>query len=115
MYKRQYVGHLWSVDLDAGGAPRALTHGHRDTSPELSRDGRWVAFLRAEPEGKPQVHVVETAGGEPVRLTNAPLGASEPRFSPDGTRIAYVARVPEEGRYAADGKPGSEDPRPSRS
>ena len=90
---------------------RALTRGHRDTSPEVSPDGRWVAFLRAEPEGKPQVHVVEATGGEPIRLTDAPLGASEPRFSPDGTRIAYVARVPEEGRYAADGKPGNEDPR----
>ena len=107
----EYVGHLWSVDLEGGDAPRALTRGHRDTSPELSPDGRWVAFLRAEPEGKPQVHVVEASGGEPIRLTDAPLGASEPRFSPDGTRLAYVARVPEEGRYAAEGKPGNEDPR----
>ncbi|MDQ0374400.1 S9 family peptidase [Cellulomonas humilata] len=107
----EYVGHLWSVDLEGANAPRALTRGHRDTSPEVSPDGRWVAFLRAEPEGKPQVHVVEATGGEPIRLTDAPLGASEPRFSPDGTRIAYVARVPEEGRYAADGKPGNEDPR----
>ncbi|WP_146847348.1 S9 family peptidase [Cellulomonas terrae] len=107
----EYVGRLWSVDLEDGGPPRALTRGHRDTVPEVSPDGRWVAFLRAEPEGKPQVHVVEATGGEPIRLTDAPLGASEPRFSPDGTRIAYVARVPEEGRYAADGKPGNEDPR----
>ncbi|KQR11144.1 S9 family peptidase [Cellulomonas sp. Leaf334] len=107
----EYVGQLWSVDLEGGDEPRVLTRGHRDTAPEVSPDGRWVAFLRAEPEGKPQVHVVESTGGEPIRLTEAPLGASEPRFSPDGTRIAYVARVPEEGRYAADGKPGNEDPR----
>ncbi|KRD41706.1 dipeptidyl aminopeptidase [Cellulomonas sp. Root930] len=107
----EYVGHLWSVDLDGGAPPRPLTRGHRDTSPDVSPDGRWVAFLRAEPEGKPQVHVVEADGGEPFRLTDAPLGASEPRFSPDGTRIAYLARVPEEGRYAAEGKPGNEDPR----
>lgn len=107
----EYVGHLWSVDLDGDSPPRPLTRGHRDTSPDVSPDGRWVAFVRAEPEGKPQVHVVEAAGGEPIRLTDAPLGASEPRFSPDGTRIAYLARVPEEGRYEPDGKPGSEDPR----
>ncbi len=107
----EYVGHLWSVDLDGSTPPRPLTRGHRDTSPDVSPDGRWVVFLRAEPDGKPQVHVVESDGGEPVCLTDAPLGASEPRFSPDGTRIAYLARVPEEGRYAADGKPGNEDPR----
>ncbi|MEZ0449468.1 S9 family peptidase [Cellulomonas sp. ICMP 17802] len=107
----EYTGHLWSVDLVGDQPPRPLTRGHLDTAPDVSPDGRWVAFLRSEPEGKPQVHVVESAGGEPFRLTDAPLGAAEPRFSPDGTRIAYTARVPEPGRYDADGKPGSEDPR----
>ena len=57
------------------------------------------------------MYVVETTGGEPIRLTDAPLGASEPRFSPDGTRIAYVARVPEEGRYAAGRRAGQRGPR----
>ena len=107
----EYTGHLWSVDLVGDGAPRVLTRGHRDTAPDVSPDGRWVAFVRAEAGGKPQVHVVEATGGEPIRLTDAPLGASEPRFSPDGTQIAYLARVPDEGRYVPDGKPGSEDPR----
>lgn len=107
----EYTGHLWSVDLVGDQPPRALTRGHQDTAPEVSADGRWVTFLRAEPDGKPQVFLVESAGGEPVQLTDAPLGAAEPRFSPDGTRISFVARVPEPGRYEADGKPGSEDPR----
>ncbi len=107
----EYTGHLWSVDLAGHDAPRPLTRGHRDTSPDVSPDGRWIAFLRAEPAGKPQVHVVESTGGEPIRLTEAPLGASEPRFSPDGTRISYLARVPEAGRYDPDGSPGSEAPR----
>ena len=35
----------------------------------MSPDGRWIAFCRAEPKGKPQLHVVESGGGEPVRLT----------------------------------------------
>lgn len=107
----EYTGHLWSVDLVGDQAPRALTRGFRDTAPDVSPDGRWVTFLRSERDGKPQVFVVESAGGEPVQLTDAPLGAAEPRFSPDGTRIAYVARVPEPGRYEPDGKPGSEGPR----
>ena len=107
----EYTGQLWRVPTDGSTAPVRVTRGHRDTAPAWSPDGRWIAFLRAEPKGKPQLHVVEAAGGEPVRLTDTPLGVSEPRFSPDGTRVAYLARVPEEGRYVAGEDPGTEPPR----
>lgn len=107
----EYVGGLWTVPVDGSRAPAPLTRGHRDTAPVWSPDGRRVAFVRAEPKGKPQVHVVEVGGGEPVRLTDAPLGASEPRFSPDGGRVAYLARVPEAGRYVEGEDAGGEPPR----
>lgn len=107
----EYVGHLWSVPADGSAAPRALTRGHRDTAPAFSPDGRFVAFLRAEPKGRPQLHVVEAAGGEPVRLTAAPLGVGELRWSPDSTRLVVVARVPDEGRYVEGGDAGAEAPR----
>lgn len=107
----EYVGHLWSVPADGSAAPRPLTRGHRDTAPAFSPDGRFVAFLRAEPKGRPQLHVVEAAGGEPVRLTAAPLGVSDLRWSPDGSRLVVVARVPDEGRYVEGGEPGAEAPR----
>ena len=41
-------------------------------------------------------------GGEPRRLCEHPLGVEGFAWSPDSTRIAYVARVPEEGRYGTD-------------
>lgn len=107
----EYVGHLWLVPTDGSAPPRPLTRGHRDTSPAWSPDGRWVAFVRAEPKGKPQVHVVEATGGEPVALTDAPLGAGDPRWSPDSQRLVFVARVPDAGRYVPDGDPSAEAPR----
>ena len=107
----EYTGQLWRVSVDGSTAPVRLTRGHRDTDPQVSPDGRWVAFLRAEPKGRPQVHVVEAAGGEPVRLTDAPLGAQAPTFSPDGSTLAFLARVPDEGRYVVDGNPAAERPR----
>ncbi|MBF5081609.1 S9 family peptidase [Quadrisphaera sp. INWT6] len=95
-------GSLWAVPARGGGGPRRLTRGHRDTAAATSPDGRWVAFLRAEPGGRPQLHLVELAGGEPVALTTdeqLPLGAGAPRWSPDGSALAFAARVPEPGRY----------------
>lgn len=107
----EYVGVLWRVPTDGSAAPVPLTRGHRDTDPQVSPDGRWVAFLRAEAGGRPQLHLVEAAGGEPVRLTDAPLGVGSARFSPDGRQLAFVARVPDEGRYVAGGDPSAEPPR----
>ncbi|MBV9830354.1 MAG: S9 family peptidase, partial [Marmoricola sp.] len=111
-----YTGGLWVVPT-GGGAPRRLTNGHRDTAPTISPDGERVGFLRAGADAAPQVHVTGITGGEPMALTDHPLGASAPAWSPDGTRLAYVARVPEPGRYGtedADGRrpePGAEPPR----
>lgn len=108
-----YTGQLWRVELDSDAPPRRLTRGFRDTSPRFSPDGSVLGFIRATRSGRPQLHVVAASGGEPVAVTDAPLGVSEFVFSPDGARIAFIARVPEEGRYGT--LPGvdaaSEDPR----
>jgi dipeptidyl aminopeptidase/acylaminoacyl peptidase len=41
-------------------------------------------------------------GGEPRRIGEHELGVAAVAWSPDSHRIAYVARVPEEGRYGTD-------------
>ena len=109
----EYRSQLWAVPTDASAPARPLTHGHRDSAPVFSPDGRWLAFLGAESGGKPQLHLLPTAGGEARRLTDHPLGAGSPVWSPDSRRIAYTARVPEEGRYGtAEGVgPDAEEPR----
>lgn len=107
-----YVGQLWRVPLD-GSAPRRITRGFRDTAPRLSPDGRLVGFLRATPDGPPQLAIVTAAGGEPMVITDRKLGVSEFCFTPDSSRIVFTAAVPDEGRYGTvDGVPAAaEDPR----
>lgn len=115
-----YRGGLHRVDLEGGGEG-PWTHGTKDSAPAISPDGRWVAFLRAGDgsgrQAKPQVHVIAAAGGDAKRITDLPLGAGAPVWAPDSRRIAFVARVPEAGRYGTENEdgetpePGEEAPR----
>jgi dipeptidyl aminopeptidase/acylaminoacyl peptidase len=52
-------------------------------------------------------------GGEPRTVSQHPLGAESPVWSFDSTRLAYLARVPEDGRYGTvEGvSPDKEPPR----
>ncbi|MBA2529154.1 MAG: S9 family peptidase [Euzebyales bacterium] len=108
-----YRSELWLAPTDGSAPPRRFTHGPEDSQPRFSPDGRWLAFVRAQKEEKPQLCVMAADGGEPRRLSDHPLGVSGPVWSPDSTRLVYLARVPEDGRYGTDEKitPDKEPPR----
>jgi len=111
--QNEYVSSLWIIASDGAAPPRRFTYGRHDTAPRFSPDGRWIAFLRAEPEGKPQLHVLPVEGGDARRLTDLHLGAGAAAWAPDSRRIAFSARVAEPGRYGREEKvtPEKEAPR----
>ncbi|RBY97829.1 S9 family peptidase [Blastococcus sp. TF02-8] len=108
-----YRSQLWAVPTDGSAPARPITAGQRDTDPAFSPDGRWIAYLGAEAGEKPQIMLLPAAGGTARRLTDHHLGAGAPVWSPDSRRLAYVARVPEHGRYGTvEGvDPSAEPPR----
>lgn len=107
-----YVGQLFRVPLD-GSAPRRLTLGQHDGAPRFSPDGALIGFVREGANERPQLHLMPATGGEPRCMTNAPLGIDDFAFSPDGGTLAFIARVPDDGRYGTldDVDDGHEDPR----
>ena len=63
------------------------------TSPALSPDGRLLAFLRgpsAFGAAPAELFVKRLPDGELVQITNDGMMKSNPKFSPDGSRIAYT-------------------------
>ena len=82
---------LWRVGSREGD-PKRLTAGPADSSPAWSPDCASVAFLRAD-DGPAQVWLLPASGGEPRRLTDLPLGAGPPVWSPDGSRERRTSHV----------------------
>lgn len=80
---------LWRVDA-TGGVARRLTAGLGEPStPALSPDGRWLAYVGRD-EQHPEVYVMPAAGGQARRLTWLGPDVMVRGFAPDG-RILFVS------------------------
>ena len=90
--------HLWVVDLKTGVA-RQVTSGDADeSSPAVSPDGRFIAFVSnrtADPDtnDNSDIFAVPAEGGEAVRVSSEPGRASNPRWSPDGRSLAFLGQT----------------------
>jgi dipeptidyl aminopeptidase/acylaminoacyl peptidase len=77
-------------------APQDLTRIRFLSDPQISPDGRTVAFVvtvlsQEKDEYLSNIWLVDTAGGEPRRFTTGPRRDTAPRWSPDGSRLAFVS------------------------
>lgn len=86
---------IWLARSDGTGMREITSGPGTDETPALSPDGKHVVFARTLREKevpgsrKPELYVVDTAGGEPVRLTENTVEDVNPVFSADGQSIAF--------------------------
>ena len=110
-------GSIWQVDPNRGTA-NELTYSADayHSSPDWSPDGRWIVYTADYDGERVQLELLDVMTGESRALTDDGHVYSDPVFSPDGTKIAYVSTRPNgyfnvsvrpvnQGRWAGDEMP----------
>ena len=90
--------NIWSYPLERT-EPVSIRDGHPLTNDnqvieqhDVSPDGKWLAF-DSNLRGSMDVYRLPLAGGAPEPLTASTLQEEGPRWSPDGTEIAFYSYV----------------------
>lgn len=78
---------LWLLPI--GGRPRKVVDdGYFTADPDFAPDGKSLVYV-SDRAGTANLWRLDLATGRSDRLTDLPGGQLAPRFSPDGSRIAY--------------------------
>ncbi|HRH45236.1 MAG TPA: protein kinase [Pyrinomonadaceae bacterium] len=90
VYQSNAGGHnIWITDIDGvGGAKQLTSNGFVNLLPEVSPDGRYIAFLTYR-TGVPHLWRMNIDGSDQRQLTNGATGEASARFSPDGRWLVY--------------------------
>ncbi len=88
-------GSIWQVDPETGVAYEiTYSEDAYHSSPDYSPDGRWLVFTADYEHQRIQLEILDTETGEVTKLTDDQSVYTDPVFSPDGSKIAYVSTNP---------------------
>ena len=77
------------VEYSDGTVVNVTDHPAEDGYPDLSPDGKKIAFASTRGGGPSHIFVMNVDGSEVTQLTDAPSGDTWPAWSPSGARIAF--------------------------
>lgn len=84
-------GRIYRQPLDAGAAQPITPPFGKASSPAVSPDGQWIAYVHHDEEGQDRIAVVRADGSQwPQILTQGHDFYMQPRWSPDGRQFAWI-------------------------
>jgi len=99
--RSEWVSQIHVARADGSGSLELTAGEKSSTAPTWSPDGKWIAFVSARGKAgkdgkdpKPNLWRIRVDGGEAEPLTEEKGGVAEPRWSPDGARIAFLLTDP---------------------
>jgi TolB protein len=89
------AGSLWRQEVDSERAQELTAGPGYDYQPDCSSDGRWVVYVKYDKDAM-ELWALDLLNsnqksGKPRQLTSGGAVNVDPRFSPDGKRIAFVS------------------------
>ncbi len=97
---------LWALPMEGNHSPElVLKTGSRLFDPQMSPDGRWLAYMSDE-SGRFEIYVEPfRRPGERARVS--PDGGNQPKWRGDGKELYYISR---DGLMAVDVREGASGP-----